>query len=98
MLDCRILVEKVSRHRMQVLPMAIAHSPARHLLKATFKESSTLKFQDGVGEALLEIARAVPDGMLVFMPSYGMLEKLTKRWKETGAHSLWTAVAHSAAH
>ena len=70
---------------LQVLPMAIAHSPGGELLKATFEHSSRDRFQDGVGDALLQLARVVPDGMLVFMPSYGMMDKLVKRWKDTGA-------------
>ena len=65
--------------------MAVAHAPAGHILKATFQHSSEHKFQDGVGEALVALAGVVPDGMLVFMPSYGMMEKLARRWEETGA-------------
>lgn len=56
------------------------------LLCATFKNSSTFAFQDSVGESLRQLATIVPDGLLVFLPSYGMLDKLTTRWKDTGAH------------
>jgi fanconi anemia group J protein len=71
--------------KKQVLAMAIAHSPSSQLIKATFQQSSTFRFQDAVGETLEKLALVVPDGLLVFMPSYGMMDKLTKRWKETGA-------------
>jgi fanconi anemia group J protein len=64
--------------------MAIAHSPDGKLLRATFDKSSTFAFQDGVGAAITSLASVVPDGMLLFMPSYSMMDRLIKRWKETG--------------
>ena len=70
---------------LQVLPMVIARSPRNHALKATFQDSNTARFQDGVIQALQSIAQVVPDGMLVFMPSYGMLNKLVSHWKESRA-------------
>lgn len=38
-------------------------------------------FQDSVGRVVLEGAAAIPDGLLVFMPSYSLLDKLMARWK-----------------
>lgn len=73
---------------MQVLPMVIARSPRNHELKATFQDSNTPRFQNGVIEALQSIAQVVPHGMLVFMPSYGMLNKLVQRWEENGEPSV----------
>lgn len=49
-------------------------------LTATYKGAATAAFQDGVGQALLRVAATVPDGVLVFLPSYGMLDKLVARW------------------
>lgn len=69
---------------LQVLPMVISRSPRKHVLKATFQDSGKPGFQDGVIEALQSIAKVVPDGMLVFLPSYGMLNKLYSRWGENG--------------
>ena len=42
--------------------------------------------QDTMGQAVLECCRAIPDGVLLFCPSYGMIENLTKRWQV----SVWT--------
>lgn len=36
---------------------------------------------DGVGRVVLDSAAAIPDGLLVFMPSYTLMEKLLQRWK-----------------
>lgn len=37
--------------------------------------------QDNVGRTVLETCRVVPDGVLVFMPSYALLERLVQRWQ-----------------
>lgn len=71
---------------LQVLAMSISRCPQNRMLKATYTESNTAAFQDGVGAALLNIARAVPDGMLVFLPSYTMMDKLCARWRVSGAN------------
>jgi fanconi anemia group J protein len=68
--------------------MVISRSPKNHVLKATFVDSNQARFQDGVAQALQSIAQVVPDGMLVFMPSYGMLSKLYSRWQENGVLSI----------
>lgn len=65
--------------------MTISRCPGDKLIKATYNASNTTTFQDSVGKTLLEIAHVVPDGMLVFMPSYTMMEKLRQRWNQTGA-------------
>lgn len=43
-------------------------------------------FQDGLGETLLALFVRIPEGALVFFPSYSLLDKLITRWKTTG---LW---------
>jgi Rad3-related DNA helicase len=48
---------------------------------STFKNADTLAFQDDVGQAVLQCCRAIPDGVLLFMPSYAMLDKMGSRWK-----------------
>lgn len=50
-------------------------------LQATFRNQNDPAFQDSVGRLLLESAGTIPDGLLVFMPSYAMLDRLMARWK-----------------
>jgi len=40
-----------------------------------------LDFQDSVGSAMLNICQTVPGGVLMFMPSYALMEKLSRRWQ-----------------
>lgn len=46
-----------------------------------------LDFQDSVGTALLSICRCVPGGVLMFMPSYALMDKLTRRWQVGEGHA-----------
>ncbi|XP_066932023.1 Fanconi anemia group J protein homolog [Clytia hemisphaerica] len=65
----------------QVLVGNIGSGPTNIAIKANFQNSETFAFQDEVGKAVLQICKAVPKGVLCFLPSYSMMEKLIKRWK-----------------
>jgi hypothetical protein len=51
--------------------------------RGTFKDSESYQYQDVVGTAICEIAKRVPNGFLVFVPSYAFLDKLMQRWRST---------------
>ncbi|PSC69785.1 Fanconi anemia group J-like protein [Micractinium conductrix] len=71
--------------RRQVWAGVVGTGPGGTPLIATFKNQVEPAFQDAVGRVILEAAAAVPDGLLVFMPSYSLLDRLLTRWKTTGA-------------
>ena len=43
--------------------------------------TSSVLSQDNLGRAVLACCSTIPEGVLLFCPSYGMIENLTKRWK-----------------
>jgi Rad3-related DNA helicase len=45
------------------------------------QNADTFAFQDTIGKGLLDILQCVPDGVLCFTASYGMIDKLSQRWK-----------------
>ncbi|KAJ1513883.1 Fanconi anemia group J protein [Coelomomyces lativittatus] len=53
-------------------------------LTGTYKSSETFAYQDQIGLALLSILQKVPNGVLMFVPSYSFVEKLVNRWTITG--------------
>ncbi len=59
----------------------VGSGPYNTSLTATFRSSSMLEFQDAMGVAVLECCRNIPDGVLLFMPSYSLMDKLSRRWK-----------------
>lgn len=58
--------------------------PDGSTLQATYQHTDKPEFQDQVGEGIVRLASIIPDGMLVFMPSYKLCDKLCARWKVRG--------------
>ena len=52
----------------------------------SYSTTDSLDVQDYVGRSVLECCRAIPSGVLCFLPSYSLLSKLVARWKETGLY------------
>lgn len=63
---------------------SISSGPSGHSLLANFQNSETYEFQDEVGAVVEHVCMTVPFGILCFLSSYKMLEKLVARWKQTG--------------
>lgn len=67
--------------RKQVWAGAISSGADGATLQATYKQADTAAFQDSVGMSVVEVCKVVPDGVLMFLPSYSMLDRLMTRWK-----------------
>ncbi|XP_027726366.1 Fanconi anemia group J protein isoform X2 [Vombatus ursinus] len=70
----------------QVWVGTIGSGPKGRNLCATFQHTETFAFQDEVGALLLSVCQTVSQGILCFLPSYKLLDKLKERWIHTG---LW---------
>jgi Fanconi anemia group J protein len=53
-------------------------------LNCSYSNQKNEDFQDAIGQAVLTIARLTPGGLLVFLPSYGLMDQLKDRWESTG--------------
>ncbi|XP_020504664.2 Fanconi anemia group J protein isoform X2 [Labrus bergylta] len=73
-------------NKSQVWVGTVGAGPQGRKLCATFQHSETYAFQDEVGALILHICQVVAKGVLCFLPSYKMLDKLRDRWTNTG---LW---------
>ncbi|XP_043711394.1 Fanconi anemia group J protein homolog isoform X2 [Telopea speciosissima] len=71
----------------QLWAAAISTGCGNYPLNASYKTADCYAFQDALGATLEEICKIVPDGALVFFPSYHLMEKLCNRWRETGQWS-----------
>ena len=67
--------------RKQVWAGAISTGADGVTLQATYKLADTTAFQDSVGRSVVDVCKIVPDGVLMFLPSYSMLDRLMTRWK-----------------
>ncbi|XP_063258912.1 Fanconi anemia group J protein isoform X2 [Prinia subflava] len=70
----------------QVWVGTVGAGPSGRRLRATFQHAETFEFQDEVGALLLSVCQTLGQGILCFLPSYKMLDKLKDRWIHTG---LW---------
>ncbi|XP_066058180.1 Fanconi anemia group J protein isoform X1 [Chamaea fasciata] len=70
----------------QVWVGTVGAGPNGRKLCATFQHAETFEFQDEVGALLLSVCQTLGQGILCFLPSYKMLDKLKDRWMHTG---LW---------
>ncbi|KAL1778558.1 Fanconi anemia group J protein, partial [Sigmodon hispidus] len=73
----------------QVWVGTVGSGPKGRNLCATFQHTETFEFQDEVGMLLLSVCQTVSQGILCFLPSYKLLEKLRERWVFTG---LWRSL------
>ncbi|WOL05316.1 hypothetical protein Cni_G14044 [Canna indica] len=71
----------------QLLAAVVPTGPANCQLNASYRTADAYAFQDGLGVSLEEICKIAPGGVLVFFPSYKLLEKLHLRWSQTGQWS-----------
>ncbi|GAB1607240.1 Fanconi anemia group J protein homolog [Argonauta hians] len=73
----------------QVLVRAIGCGPSGRSLVATYKHTETFTFQDDLGDIVHDVCQRTPNGVLCFLSSYTLLDKLSKRWQAVG---LWEKI------
>ena len=72
-----------------LLPLVLPSGPTGVPLQFTFGSRASPALMDELGRTVLAIARCVPDGMVVFLPSFGYEEQLVAHWQASGA---WAAL------
>ncbi len=63
----------------------VAAGPRGRRLLGTYKNATSFAYQDAVGEVVAACCERIPEGVLVFFPSYRMLDDMSARWRNTGA-------------
>uniref|UniRef100_A0A0N4ZRV0 Helicase ATP-binding domain-containing protein n=1 Tax=Parastrongyloides trichosuri TaxID=131310 RepID=A0A0N4ZRV0_PARTI len=76
----------------QILSGAIKHSDYGELLLGTYKNRDNKNYINGLGAIIYEASKIIPQGMIVFFPSYAPMYTLLKIWKENrlkNGNSIW---------
>lgn len=55
-------------------------------MDSTYKNADTPAYKNAVGKMLLHVMRQTPNGVLLFVSSYTMMNKLVEQWKVTGLY------------
>ncbi|KAJ3188286.1 hypothetical protein HDU85_005436 [Gaertneriomyces sp. JEL0708] len=75
----------------QVFVGVISTGPAGSRLSSSFENRRSSSYLSDLGNTVVNFARVVPDGLLVFFPSYGVLTMCLDAWRvrQTGRDSVW---------
>ena len=79
----------------QILAGVMPVGPSNGKLNSSFRHRSSASYMMELGNAIVNIARVVPHGLLVFFPSYGVLSSCIESWKsrQSGNASIWERIA-----
>ncbi|XP_068652271.1 regulator of telomere elongation helicase 1 homolog [Aristolochia californica] len=58
--------------------------PSGRSLNSSFRNRDSLEYKQELGNAIVNFARIVPNGLLVFFPSYYLMDKCIECWKNMG--------------
>lgn len=67
------------------VPMSATRSAVE--LDFTFDRRNNPGIIDGLGETIIELTSVIPDGVVIFFPSYAYLDSVLTRWKRPGKGS-----------
>ncbi|KAI4259153.1 MAG: hypothetical protein L6R42_004722 [Xanthoria sp. 1 TBL-2021] len=61
-------------------------------LDFSFTKRNSVPLINGLGCCLVQLAATVPDGLVVFFPSYAYLDQVSGQWQQTrsGSENIWT--------
>ncbi|XP_063628712.1 Fanconi anemia group J protein homolog isoform X1 [Cydia splendana] len=71
---------------------SLSTCPNGRRLECNSRGTDQPDIQDGLGQAILWVTQVTPSGVLCFLPSYALINKLVKRWRETG---LWMQLSQT---
>ena len=73
----------VGAEALRVVTVSQQSVCASSKLECTFHAWKRLPFLLSIGNALLKIVKAIPAGILIFLPSYDLLERCLEAWQKT---------------
>ena len=79
----------------QVWGGVVPVGPSGKKLNSTYRFRDTDEYKSELGNVVVNFARIVPDGMLVFFPSYGVMRACVEHWRNTGTPSIWERICAS---
>ena len=74
----------------QLLTVSIGRGPSGRVLDLRHEARSAGSMKGELGQLLVNLCGVVPEGLVVFVPSFGYLEQLREAWKESG---VWERLA-----
>ena len=82
----------LTRTALQIWASVLPVGPSGGLLNSSFRTRDTPEYKRELGNAIESVARVVPDGLLVFFPSYSVMSGCLDAWQSPGNPSVWYVV------
>lgn len=73
----------------QVWIGTLGKGPDGTTLNSNYETRFTSSYQASLGNCIVNFARVTPNGLLIFFPSYPVMEKCLEHWKET---NIWSRI------
>ena len=68
----------------QIWAGVITKGPDGVELNSSYHKRSTSEYQKSLGSLLVNLSRSTPHGLLVFFPSYALMDEVIKKWNSNG--------------
>jgi regulator of telomere elongation helicase 1 len=76
----------------QLFVAIVGSGPCKKNLNSSYQNRESIEYKDELGNSIRNIVRIVPDGVLVFFPSYGVMESCIGHWKSHNGGATWTSL------
>eukprot|EP00889_Picochlorum_renovo_P005649 jgi/Picre1/32679/NNA_008025.t1 len=79
----------------QVWVGVVSKGPQGTVLNSSYKTRNDTKYIQDLGNAIVNYTRMIPDGLLVFFPSYSVMRQSIEAWKShgQGGSSIWERIS-----
>ncbi|XP_047157903.1 regulator of telomere elongation helicase 1 homolog isoform X1 [Vigna umbellata] len=79
----------------QIWAGVVPVGPSGHTFNSSYRTRDSPEYKKDLGNAIVNLARIVPDGLLVFFPSYYLLDQTIGSWKSVSnenSMSIWDRI------
>lgn len=76
----------------QLFCRVLTNGPSNTVLNSSYANRNTAKYKNELAALVLNLCIMVPEGVLVFFPSYTVLESCVEHWK-TQCTGLWSSIS-----
>ncbi|CAG8526701.1 10742_t:CDS:10 [Paraglomus brasilianum] len=80
----------------QAMVSIVCKGPSRISLNSSYNNRNDENYQADLGECIIDFSRTIPDGLIVFFPSYGVMTDCINIWKRKHSRgnrkSIWDSI------
>ncbi|KAF7270392.1 hypothetical protein GWI33_016626 [Rhynchophorus ferrugineus] len=78
----------------QICVKILSNGPDGVALNSSFQNRDNPQYINSLGMTIVNLSRIIPDGLLIFFPTYPIMNKCQSTWQEEG---IWTSISNNKA-